>query len=240
MNIEAFQQGLAFKDDDQEAPLNEGMGEFAFMDCAKLIWSLSPAKGVERKRLELIGEVQPELTTLVRFQPGSRFDAHTHDGGEEFMVLEGIFSDVSGDYGAGSYVRNPPGTRHAPFTEPGCTLFVKLRQFQTGDQRQFSIDTNKSVEWETLAEGTRVQQLHQFEDEEVYLVDLEPGARFFASRNRRGAELFVLGGSISLMGQSGDAHAWYRIPPGQGWQASAGPVGAQFYLRLGPADRYLK
>ncbi|MCU7811953.1 MAG: cupin domain-containing protein, partial [Candidatus Thiodiazotropha sp. (ex Notomyrtea botanica)] len=86
------------------------------VDTTSMEWAASPAQGVERKRLELIGDTQPQLTTLVRFQPGSYFSEHTHDGGEEFLVLEGVFSDETGDYGVGSYIRNPPGTRHAPLT----------------------------------------------------------------------------------------------------------------------------
>jgi anti-sigma factor ChrR (cupin superfamily) len=47
-------------------------------------------------------------------------------------VLEGTFSDEQGDYPAGSYVRNPVGSRHAPFSREGCTIFVKLHQSDAG------------------------------------------------------------------------------------------------------------
>ena len=39
---------------------------------------------------------------------------HVHGGGEEFLVLEGVFQDEHGDFPAGSYVRNPPQSHHTP------------------------------------------------------------------------------------------------------------------------------
>lgn len=72
-------------------------------------------------------------TSIVRYAPESRFAEHIHELGEEFLVLEGMFSDEHGDYGAGTYVRNPPGSSHSPYTVDGCTIFVKLRQFDPAD-----------------------------------------------------------------------------------------------------------
>ena len=76
-------------------------------------------------------------TTIVRFAPGSHFSAHTHTGGEEFIVLDGVFQDEHGDFPTGTYVRNPPTTSHTPGSEPGCTIFVKLWQFDMEDRTQF-------------------------------------------------------------------------------------------------------
>jgi anti-sigma factor ChrR (cupin superfamily) len=41
-------------------------------------------------------------------------------------VLEGVFSDETRDFGPGSYLRNPVGTAHTPFTRDGCTILIKL------------------------------------------------------------------------------------------------------------------
>ena len=60
-----------------------------------------------------------------------------HTGGEEFVVLEGVFQDEYGDFPAGTYVRNPPTTSHTPGSEAGCTIFVKLWQFDSNDRNQF-------------------------------------------------------------------------------------------------------
>jgi anti-sigma factor ChrR (cupin superfamily) len=92
-------------------------------------WVPSPEAGVERRMLDRVGGEVARATSLVRYGPGARFAEHAHGGGEEFLVLEGVFSDERGDYPAGTYVRNPPGSRHRPFSRGGCTLFVKLHQF---------------------------------------------------------------------------------------------------------------
>jgi len=75
--------------------------------------------------LDRLGAESGRATSIVRCVPGSYFSAHVHDGGEEFLVLEGVFSDEHGNYGPGSYLRNPPGSLHSPFSEEGCTLYVK-------------------------------------------------------------------------------------------------------------------
>ena len=91
-------------------------------------WQASPSPGVWRKRLELIGEAESgRVTSVVRYAPGSAFSSHEHPQGEEILVLAGTFSDQSGSYPAGSYLLNPEGFAHAPFSQEGCTLFVKLR-----------------------------------------------------------------------------------------------------------------
>src|SRR5262249_41939751 len=92
-------------------------------------WTPSPEPGVERVMLDRVGDEVAVATSIVRYRSGSRFARHVHERGEEFFVLDGVFQDEHGDYPAGTYVRNPPGTSHTPFSDPGCLLFVKLRQF---------------------------------------------------------------------------------------------------------------
>src|SRR5690606_19921646 len=89
-------------------------------------WAPSPLPGVTRRMLDRVGDEVARATSIVRYAAGSHFDAHGHPGGEEILVLEGVFSDEHGDYPAGTYLRNPPGSRHTPFSREGCTLFVKL------------------------------------------------------------------------------------------------------------------
>lgn len=97
-------------------------------------WVPSPANGVERAMLDRIGDEVARATSLVRFQPDSQFDAHEHGGGEEFLVLEGVFSDEHADFPAGTYVRNPIGTAHTPHIgREGATILVKLHQFDVAD-----------------------------------------------------------------------------------------------------------
>ncbi len=99
-------------------------------------------------------------TSLVRYAPASAFPAHEHGLGEEFLVLYGVFSDEHGDYGEGTYVRNPPRSRHSPRTVPGCTIFVKLRQMQPTETERVVIDTATATWKPADPKGPRVLSLH--------------------------------------------------------------------------------
>jgi anti-sigma factor ChrR (cupin superfamily) len=66
-------------------------------------------------------------TALVLWAPETRFNPHTHVGGEEILVLEGIFRDEHGSYPAGTWIRSPHMSNHRPFTGPeGATILVKV------------------------------------------------------------------------------------------------------------------
>ena len=112
-----------------------------------LPWIASPQAGIERRLLDRIGGEVARATSLVRYAPASTFPAHEHGLGEEFFVLDGVFSDEHGDYGEGTYVRNPPRSRHTPRTAGGCTIFVKLRQMPPTEAKRIVIDTAKAT-WE--------------------------------------------------------------------------------------------
>ena len=114
--------------------LNADFSQRVAVHAARLPWVASPIAGVDRRMLDRIGDEVARATSIVRYAPASRFSAHTHGGGEEFLVLDGVFQDEHGDYPAGSYVRNPPTSRHTPGSAPGCVLFVKLWQFDLEDR----------------------------------------------------------------------------------------------------------
>lgn len=196
--------------------INENLNRFAEADTNEMEWVASPSGGIERKMLERDGDEVARATTIVRFAPGSSFPEHEHGAGEEFLVLEGTFSDEIGDYPAGTYVRNPKGTAHAPSSKEGCTIFVKLRQFQDGDDKQVVIDT-KTAEWQTHEiEGVTFLPLHQYGEEYVRLSRFAPGARFRFHRHPLGEEVFVLDGVLT--DEKGDypAGSWVRFPSGSG------------------------
>ncbi len=175
-------------------------------------WAASPAAGVERMMLDRVGDEVARATTIVKFAPGSRFDAHTHGGGEEFLVLEGVFSDETGDFPAGSYVRNPIGTSHTPHTDAGCTILVKLHQFDAGDQQQFHIDTTTAAFNPGLVDGLTVLPLHSAASENVALVRWAPGTRFNAHQHWGGEEIFVLEGTFQDEHGSYPKGTWIRSP----------------------------
>src|SRR5258708_13397061 len=104
-------------------------------------WVKSPMPGVERRMLERVGDEVARATSIVRYAPGTAFSPHTHLGGEEFFVLDGIFQDERGDYSAGSYVRNPPTSRHRPRSQAGSTIFVKLFHFDPSNPAPATIHT---------------------------------------------------------------------------------------------------
>jgi hypothetical protein len=143
--------------------LNSDFKARAVVHAARLDWTPSPIPGVDRRMLDRIGDEVARATSIVRYAPHSRFSAHTHGGGEEFLVLDGIFQDEHGDYPTGTYVRNPPTTSHTPGSDPGCTLLVKLWQFDPDDRDPVRIDTaglpyapapgRREVEFALLYEG---------------------------------------------------------------------------------------
>lgn len=172
----------------------------------------SPLAGVERLMLEREGGEVARATSIVRYAPGSHFSAHTHGGGEEFLVLEGIFEDEHGSYPAGTYVRNPPGSSHAPRSEEGCVLFVKLMQFHPADRERKVIDT-RSAEWfPGQVEGLSVMPLHQFGNESVALVRWARGTVFKPHTHFGGEEILVLEGTFEDEHGSYPAGTWLRSP----------------------------
>src|SRR5258708_31637716 len=124
--------------------INADFTKRASVHAGKLAWVRSPMPGVERRMLDRVGEEVARATSIVRYGPESAFSSHIHPGGEEFFVLDGIFQDERGDYPAGSYVRNPPASHHTPRSQAGCTIFVKLFQFDPADRSHVAIDTRRA------------------------------------------------------------------------------------------------
>jgi len=197
-----------------------------------LRWTASPMQGVERKMLERDGAEVARATSLVRYAPLSSFCAHVHALGEEFIVLDGVFSDESGDFPVGTYVRNPPGSAHTPSSGPGCVIFVKLRYMHSADTQQ---QVERIDPREPIAPGVRRQLLLDRTDDHVEALDLAPGAAWTAER-REGEELFVIAGSISDSTGSHAARTWLRAPAGStAIKRIAGPQGARLWRKT----RYL-
>ncbi len=183
----------------------------ALVDTANAPWQASPMPGVWRKPLAREDAERGHATSVVRYDAGARFARHLHPGGEEILVLEGVFSDEHGDFGPGSYMRNPPGSGHAPFSDEGCVLLVKLHQFAPGDRASVRIDT-ATADWLPGQGGLQVMPLHDFEGEHVALVKWPAGERFAAHRHWGGEEIFVLSGEFIDEHGRYPAGTWLRNP----------------------------
>jgi anti-sigma factor ChrR (cupin superfamily) len=194
-------------------------------------WVASPMPGVERKMLDRIGGEVARATTIVRFAPGSAFSPHTHDGGEEYLVLDGTFQDEDGDFPTGSYVRNPPTSSHTPAALDGATILVKLHQFDPADREQVQINTG-AASWQVVEEGVETQALHQDNRETVVMERWAPGTHRVLNASD-GLEVFVIEGGLTESGDTLAKWDWLRLPVGSRFEAQAGSEGAQVWIKTG-------
>ena len=196
-------------------------------------WLASPMPGVDRRMLDRIGGEVARATTIVRYAPDSHFSAHTHTGGEEFIVLDGVFQDEHGDFPMGSYVRNPPTSSHTPGSEKGCTIFVKLWQFDMKDRHQLVINMNETAT-EANNDRTGVSTLPLFADmrETFSMEEWEAGAEIKIDLPG-GGEFLVLEGGFSEGGDTLEKHSWLRLPMGTSLNAKAGGTGAKVWMKTG-------
>lgn len=176
-----------------------------------LPWTPSPQAGVERRMLDRVGGEVAKATSIVRYQPGSHFPMHTHDGGEEIFVLEGVFSDETGHYPAGSYLMNPPGSAHAPFSEAGCTLFVKLRHLGPDQVEREVVDTQTAPWFQGMVPGLTVMPLMQ-QGSGSTLVRWAPHTYFNPHRHFGGEEIFVVDGVFEDEHGRYPSGSWIRSP----------------------------
>ena len=195
--------------------LNADFSRLALVVPREEDWVQSPQTGVDRLMLDRIGDEVARATSLVRYAAGSAFSAHEHALGEEFLVLEGVFSDETGDYPAGTYVRNPPGSRHAPASRDGCRILVKLRQFDPGDLARVVIDTRDERLWQRLSADEERLALHRYGDEVVEMRRLADGAETEIDARPGGAELLVVRGTLGYDGRALPAESWLRLPAGR-------------------------
>jgi hypothetical protein len=213
--------------------LNADFGQRVVLHAARMPWVDSPMPGVQRRMLDRIGGEVARATSIVRYAPGSHFSPHTHDGGEEFIVLEGVFQDEHGDYPAGTYIRNPPTTRHKPGSAVGCVIFVKLWQFDPADRQPVVIHLDAvGATAEPLRPGVTGATVFEDTRETVRVETWQPGARVDLPVPG-GLELLVLDGSLVESGDTLSTQSWLRLPQGAMLSAVAGPQGARVWTKTG-------
>ena len=191
--------------------LNMDFEKRAVIETARQGWVASPMPGVWRKPLAREDLERGHATSIVRYESGARFSAHDHPQGEEILVLQGVFSDETGDYPAGTYFRNPEGFRHAPFSVEGCVLLVKLHQFQPDDTEHVVIDTH-ATPFQPGSGNLRVLPLHNHGSEQVALVRWPAGEHFQAHTHFGGEEIYVISGELKDEHGSYPQATWIRSP----------------------------
>lgn len=191
--------------------LNMNFNQRVVINTTEQAWQASPSKTVWRKPLEREAQESGHTTSVVKYDAGASFNQHSHPLGEEILVLEGVFSDEHGDYPAGTYIRNPPGSKHSPFSREGCVILVKLNQFNSADLEEVRIDTT-STPWLPGQGGLQVMPLHNFEHEHVALVKWPVGEVFKPHRHFGGEEIFVLSGTFKDEHGSYGKGSWLRNP----------------------------
>ncbi|MBV8506138.1 MAG: cupin domain-containing protein [Alphaproteobacteria bacterium] len=215
--------------------LNADFGARAAVHAARLDWTPSPIAGVDRRMLDRIGDEVARATSIVRYAPHSHFSPHIHRGGEEFLVLDRVFQDEDehGDYPAGTYVRNPPTSSHTPGSGPGCTIFVKLWQFDPDDRTPVRTDTTGlSLAPAPYLPGVESAVLYESASELVLLERWAPGISI-AAPIPGGIELLVLDGGFTEGGEEFTRYSWLRLPAGSTLRASAGPQGCRLWVKSG-------
>jgi anti-sigma factor ChrR (cupin superfamily) len=187
--------------------LNADFSRRVVVHAAKLAWTASPTAGVERRMLDRIGEEVARATSIVRYAPRSRFSAHTHGGGEEFLVLDGVFQDEHGDFPAGFYVPD--------------------------DRTQVRLDS-AGMTYIAVPERPGVELMPLFQDrrESVRLERWTPNAEIVLPAPG-GMELLVLEGGFSEDGESFERHSWLRLPSGATFRARVGAGGCRVWVKTG-------
>ena len=220
--------------------VNSDLTKSAIQKTLQMAWQASPSATVWRKRLEHFGDnaESGHVTSIVRYDSNSAFAPHGHPDGEEIFVLDGFFSDEHGDYPAGTFLLNPEGFRHAPRSDAGCTLFVKLCQYPGTDRPQVTIDTN-AARWHPHAiDGVEVLPLYDSADhpESIRLIRAKPGVRFPSHHHPGGEEIYVIDGALQDENSLYETGDWVRLPHGSAHEPFT-ERGATFYVKSGHLPR---
>jgi len=235
----AYERTMAIMSD--TLALRDDFRQHCIVDTTTMPWEASPSPGVWRKRLELSGPREAgRVTSVVRYDPGSKFPPHPHPDGEEILVLDGVFSDETGDFGPGSYLLNPEGFFHAPRSADGCILFVKLRQYG-GSGRVTARERSETEGWRPHAlPGIAVRPLYASErhPERMHLLRFEAETATPLVHMTQGEEIFVIAGDFADDYGEYTAGTWIRFPPGSRHRARS-TSGCLLYVKqhhLGPSS----
>ena len=217
--------------------INAEFDQRVIVHSAELDWLDSPMPGVSRRPLDRVGGEVARATSIVRYAPGSHFSPHIHTGGEEFLVLQGVFQDEHGDFPTGSYIRNPPESKHKPGSELGCVILVKLWQFDPRDRIHVRLNANfmKSVPHRFI-DNVSLTPLYVDDFEEVNIQHWDAYSNIDIAAPQ-GLEIFVLEGEFSESKDLLKEHSWLRIPVGSKLKAQVGSKGAKVWVKQNHLNR---
>lgn len=196
------------------ADVNSDLSQQVVIDTQSMPWQSSPSGTVWRKPLYREGGEFGPVTSLVRYQAGGKFRSHAHPQGEEILVLAGEFCDDHGRYPQGSYLLNPDGSQHAPYSDHGCTLLVRLRQYAGHDRPQIKLDTTQAHWCQGMVEGLTVLPLYAQANytENMALVHWQPETYFARHTHPGGEEIFVIEGTFEDEHGVYPQGSWIRSP----------------------------
>jgi anti-sigma factor ChrR (cupin superfamily) len=212
--------------------INADLHQRVVIDSHNVAWQPSPLPGVERRPLERMAAESGRATSIVRYAAGSSFKAHEHPLGEEIFVLQGTFADEHGVYPAGTWLKNPPGSRHAPSSPDGCLLFVKLCHMTDADTNSECIDTLQGQWLPGQVEGLSVLPLDSVGSTHTSLVRWAPGTHFAPHRHMGGEEILVLEGVFQDEFGVYPAGTWIRSPDGSVHKPFS-EAGCLIYVKVG-------
>ena len=213
--------------------INADFTQRVVLHGAQMDWVETRMKGVKRRMLDRIGAESGRATSIVSYDPNSKFSSHVHTGGEEFIVLDGVFQDEHGDFPVGSYIRNPPESSHTPGSDEGCLIFVKLWQFEPSDRTGIKINYDEmSSEKQADRPGVSIIPLHKDKFEEVRIEEWDAGSEVIVD-DADGIEILVIQGSFQEGSDTLERLSWLRVPMGASVKAKAGTEGARVWIKTG-------
>ncbi|WP_448554480.1 cupin domain-containing protein [Thalassotalea montiporae] len=213
--------------------INADFNQSAYAAATEQRWTRSTQQGVDRVMLDRIGDEKARATSIVRYAPKSFFPSHSHPGGEEILVLSGTFSDESGDYSEGWYLRNPPASVHQPFSEQGCAIFVKLWQMDDCENETVRINTLDKANW-VVENGRAVCKLFENDSEVTILEKRKANESIFDNgMPEQPIELLVVDGSLFSNEKEFTKGSWLRLPNSEQTDIVTGKNGATIFLKQG-------
>lgn len=213
--------------------VNADFSQRVVLHGPQIDWIETRMKGVKRRMLDRMGAESGHATSIVSYDPNSHFSAHIHSGGEEFVVLDGVFQDEHGDFPIGSYIRNPPESSHTPGSDEGCVIFVKLWQFDPKDRAEIKVSFDEiEVVSAKGREGVLLKPLFKDEREDVRLEEWDAGAKI-ELQDKGGLELLVLDGDFKEGEDHLQKHSWLRVPIDGALKATVGMQGAKVWIKTG-------